>query len=156
MNKINVSSLTIEEFAAYLDGSLSPDTMQEIAGQTDFKELIEANNAVDQTYASILESGFEIPDELYSSDFQIPDIAKPIGFEDSLGAQMFYGNLHNANNNIFALENDLEGFNHGEEVVHKAMSIGDDPILPESQINIETSVDYTESQVPDTTDPLLY
>lgn len=155
MNNKIISSLSIEDFAAYLDGNLSPEAMQDIVGQSDFQELLEANSAIDQSYASIIESGFEVPDEINSSDFQIPSIDSPIDFEDPTSLQMALDNLHTSHNNILNSENNLEGFNNGEEVTQNTISIGEDAILHEPQINIETQVDYTESQTSDFTDSLL-
>ena len=155
MNNKIMSSLSIEDFAAYLDGNLSPETMQDIVGQSDFQELLEANSAIDQSYASIIESGFEVPDEINSSDFQIPSIDTPIDFEDPISLQMALDNLHTSHNNILNSENNLEGFNNGEEVPQNTISIGEDTILHEPQINIGTQIDSTESQTPDFTDSLL-
>lgn len=155
MNNKIISSLSIEDFAAYLDGNLSPEAMQDIVGQSDFQELLEANSAIDQSYASIIESGFEVTDEINSSDFQIPSIDSPIDFEDPTSLQMALDNLHTSHNNILNSENNLEGFNNGEEVTQNTISIGEDAILHEPQINIETQVDYTESQTSDFTDSLL-
>lgn len=155
MNNKIILSLSIEDFAAYLDGNLSPEVMQELVSQNDFKELLEANSAIDQSYASIIESGYEFPDEINSSDFQLPNIDTPIDFEDSLGLQMVLESLHNTYNNIQDSENNLEGFNTGEEVAQNTIPIGEDAISPEPQVNIETPVDYTDSQTPDFIDSLL-
>ena len=156
MNNKIISALSIEDFAAYVDGNLSPEAIQDIVGQSDFQELLEANSAIDQSYASIIESGFEVPDEINSSDFQIPSIDTPIDFEDPISLQMALDNLHTSHNNILNSENNLEGFNNGEEVTQNTISIGEDAILHEPQINIETQVDYTGSQTPDFTDSLLF
>lgn len=155
MNNKIISSLSIEDFAAYLDGNLSPEAMQDIIGQSDFQELLEANSAIDQSYANIIENGFEVPDEINSSDFQIPSIDTPIDFEDPISIQMALDNLHTSHNNTQNLENNLVGFNNGEELTQNTISIGEDAIPHEPQINIGTQVDYNESQTPDFTYSLL-
>lgn len=64
-------------FSAWLDGTLSQEDeksfMDFCASNSDMQEIMEANDQLDETYESIVEDGYELPQEILD-DFVIPQI----------------------------------------------------------------------------------
>ena len=64
-------------FSAWLDGTLSQEEeksfMEFCASNSDMQEIMEANDQLDETYESIVEDGYELPQEILD-DFVIPQI----------------------------------------------------------------------------------
>lgn len=64
-------------FSAWLDGTLSQEEeksfMDFCASNSDMQEIMEANYQLDETYESIVEDGYELPQEILD-DFVIPQI----------------------------------------------------------------------------------
>lgn len=64
-------------FSAWLDGTLSQEEeksfMDFCASNSDIQEIMEANDQLDETYESIVEDGYELPQEILD-DFVIPQI----------------------------------------------------------------------------------
>lgn len=64
-------------FSAWLDGTLSQEEeksfMDFCASNSDMQEIMEANDQLDETYESIVEDGYELPQEILD-DFVIPHI----------------------------------------------------------------------------------
>lgn len=64
-------------FSAWLDGTLSLEEeksfMDFCASNSDMQEIMEANDQLDETYESIVEDGYELPQEILD-DFVIPQI----------------------------------------------------------------------------------
>lgn len=64
-------------FSAWLDGTLSQEEeksfMDFCASNSDMQEIMEANEQLDETYESIVEDGYELPQEILD-DFVIPQI----------------------------------------------------------------------------------
>lgn len=81
MHKDFVPPISIEEFAAYLDGNLSDDEMQRVSSEIENDEAMQdiaVNNLSIEDALSHCESyEFTLPDELTSLDFEIPQ------FDDS-------------------------------------------------------------------------
>lgn len=67
-----------EQFAAWLDGTMSPDEeqlfMQECASNPDMQLLLDANDNIDDSFEEMVANGYEVPEELYADDFQLPEI----------------------------------------------------------------------------------
>lgn len=70
--------ISVEEFAAYLDGNLS---MQEANRITDlaqedesFKRLLDANDVIDKTLSSYSGKDLELPQEIESLSFELPSL----------------------------------------------------------------------------------
>lgn len=67
-----------EQFAAWLDGTMSPDEeqlfMQECASNPDMQFLLDANDNIDDSFEEMVANGYEVPEELYADDFQLPEI----------------------------------------------------------------------------------
>lgn len=78
---------SIEKFAAYLDGKLSPDEMQQfsqLAEHNDaLRQLLDASARLDELMTDSTE--MELPPEIASSEFDIPDIPAdiPVDFAKS-------------------------------------------------------------------------
>lgn len=64
-------------FAAWLDGMLSPkeeETFNEmLSSNSDLRELLDANDLVDETYEQMMDEGYELPDE-FLMNFDIPHV----------------------------------------------------------------------------------
>ncbi|MDO5526031.1 MAG: hypothetical protein Q4F85_08120 [Prevotella sp.] len=75
----NVTTIFSEEtFAAWLDGMLSPEDektfVEMCASDADMLEILDANDAVDYVYEDMVESGYDLPDDLLV-DFDLPYVA---------------------------------------------------------------------------------
>lgn len=81
MHKDFVPPVSIEEFAAYLDGNLSDDEMQRLSSVIENDEAMQdiaVNNlSIEDALSHCESSEFILPDELSSLDFEIPQ------FDDS-------------------------------------------------------------------------
>ena len=66
---------TEEDFAEWLDGNLSPeeelDFLQNSENDPFFAELLDANDQIDADYELLNETGYELPQELFT-DFELP------------------------------------------------------------------------------------
>lgn len=75
MDKLFDSNISIERFAAYLDGNLPVKDMQEVSALIDgdnmLKQIVEASDVVDDYRLSI---NTELPLELQSDNFDVPKI----------------------------------------------------------------------------------
>ena len=104
---------SIEKFAAYLDGKLSPDEMQQ------FSQLAEHNDALRQLLDAsarirefelnnYLESELQLPEDITGLDFDLPDISiidahisdtstlQPLHIEDFFSAIVSEDGIHNS------------------------------------------------------------
>lgn len=70
--------VSIEEFAAYLDGNLTEEGMSRVSSLIDNDSSLQsfADNVqmVDETYANYTESELELPEEIISMDFNLPQL----------------------------------------------------------------------------------
>ena len=84
-----------EQFAAWLDGTMSPDEeqlfMQECASNPDMQFLLDANDNIDDSFEEMIAYGYEMPEELYADSFQLPEIGDfddvddhVFGFDDQI------------------------------------------------------------------------
>lgn len=76
---LNHTSLpSIEEFAAFLDGNLSADDMQQftkLAAHDDaLHQLLHANSVVDDTLDGLRDTDLQLPTDLMNADFELPEI----------------------------------------------------------------------------------
>ena len=81
MDKNGWSSLSVERFAAYLDGNLSPEEMNEmemlIAGSPEMEDLVRLSDSIDEQMQRFEFEGVEgtAPEAfLETDDFDIPDL----------------------------------------------------------------------------------
>lgn len=76
MHKDFVPPVSIEEFAAYLDGNLSDDEMQRVSSVIENDEAMQDiavnNQSIEDALSNCESSEFILPDELTSLDFDIP------------------------------------------------------------------------------------
>lgn len=78
MDKTILSSISIEKFAAFLDGNLlqeEMDVISQLAEQENtLHQLLNASSVIDDTIASYTEADLQLPPEITGSSFEIPDI----------------------------------------------------------------------------------
>lgn len=78
MHKDFVSPVSIEEFAAYLDGNLTEDGMEYISSIISYNnklaDITEISNVVDATKEQYIQDEEFLPSEIESMDFNIPKI----------------------------------------------------------------------------------
>ena len=69
---------SIEEFAAFLDGNLSANDMQQftqLAAHDDaLHQLLHANSVVDDTLDGLTDADLQLPADLMNADFDLPEI----------------------------------------------------------------------------------
>lgn len=69
---------SIEKFAAFLDGNLSQNEMQQFSQLADYDdalhELLDASSIVDETIAGFTDADLQLPPEIAGSDFELPEI----------------------------------------------------------------------------------
>lgn len=91
------TSISIEKFAAYLDGNLPESEMNELSSTIESNSELQAfanvNTLIDDTINGYSEQDIELPLELQSKDFEIPsfsdlvannDLFEGIGFQEEL------------------------------------------------------------------------
>lgn len=80
MNKDFMPPVSIEEFAAYLDGNLTEDGMNEVASaihsDKSLQDIASDSINIDESIANYESKGQSIPDDMVSDDFEIPDITE--------------------------------------------------------------------------------
>lgn len=69
---------SIEKFAAFLDGNLPPREMQHFSSLVEhdgvLHQLLDASSVVDDTLAGFTDSDLQLPQDIISSDFELPTI----------------------------------------------------------------------------------
>lgn len=70
---------SIEQFAAFLDGNLSPNEMQQFSHWAEhdntLHRLLDADTVVDNSIAGFTDSELQLPSEISESDFELPTIS---------------------------------------------------------------------------------
>lgn len=83
-----LSFLSIEKLAAFMDGNLTNDEMSRISQLVDentgLRQMLDANDVIDDTIASFDEQDLQLPDEIIGADFNMPDIEN-VDFFSSVG-----------------------------------------------------------------------
>lgn len=69
MADYDVTSFDVENtFSSWLDGTLSPEEeaafMNFCASNPEMQEIMEANDQLDETYETLVEDGYELPEEM--------------------------------------------------------------------------------------------
>lgn len=99
MNKDFVPPVSIEEFAAYLDGNLTEDGMNKVASsiQSDkFLRNISSDSInIDDSIANYESKGQTVPDNIASDDFEIPDITE--NFDNTDIFSLIEGSVNSVN-----------------------------------------------------------
>lgn len=84
---LNTSLPSIEQFAAFLDGNLSQNEMQQFSQLAEyddaFQRILEASSVIDDTIAGFKDDDLQLPSELIGLDFEIPtfpqqEISSPV------------------------------------------------------------------------------
>lgn len=87
MHKDFVPPVSIEEFAAYLDGNLSDDEMQRVSSVIEndgaMQNIADNNQSIEDTLSHFESSEFTLPDELTSLDFEIPQFDDSMNFDNA-------------------------------------------------------------------------
>lgn len=69
---------SIEKFAAFLDGNLTPSEMQQFSQMAEHNnvlhQLLDASDTVDDTIAGFTDADLQLPNEIIGSDFVLPDV----------------------------------------------------------------------------------
>lgn len=69
---------SIEKFAAFLDGNLPQDEMQQFSQMAELDsvlhQLLNASEVVDNTLAGFIDADMQLPEEIVNSSFDIPTI----------------------------------------------------------------------------------
>lgn len=77
-NMLSHTLPSIEEFAAFLDGNLSQNEMQqfsEIAVDNDaLRQLLDANSVINETLNNMTEADLQLPSDLAETDFDLPTL----------------------------------------------------------------------------------
>lgn len=91
MDKAFMDSISIEKFAAFLDGNLQPNEMQQISSIVEnddmMHDIFDASKITDETLANYTPDDLILPEEITSTDFELPsfeDVFQQSGgsFED--------------------------------------------------------------------------
>lgn len=117
--------VSIEEFAAYLDGNLSEEDMERVNSiieQNDtMQDVMNCIGLSDNALEEQISYGTEIPDDILNSEFEIPDVGLSIHLNNdytdvmlnsddtSMGIVALYENDYNDDNEL--LNETEDGFN---------------------------------------------
>lgn len=137
MNKNLKTSLSVEQFAAYLDGNLMPDEMQKISSlvskETDLRMLLETNVSIERTLAEYSDNDVALPEELRTLDFSVPEFDG-----GTLGAVNFSPEL-SENNSLTGeyLEDESNAFlsHDGSEELTDTLNHSDDNLADNLNLN---------------------
>lgn len=70
------NNVSVEKFAAFLDGNLLPDEMQQMSSMVDNNEMMHdiyaASKLTDETLANYTDDDLALPEEIKSADLEIP------------------------------------------------------------------------------------
>lgn len=127
MAKTLSNSISIEKFAAYLDGNLSMEDTQEMSDlimtDSSLSEILNVNTIIDNQIQQMSKQGFELPNEVATTDFAYPhfnDMAEvlsidgnetiiahddnPLETKDGLGDS---SNIHSFNHQDFGSHHEI-------------------------------------------------
>ena len=134
MHKDFVPPVSIEEFAAYLDGNLTEDGMNEVASaiQSDgfLQNILSTGNMVDETLSTYDNWNQIVPDDVFIDSFEIPNIEENLDSsdifpqnEDSIYAETVYAS-HDVDN-ITVTENDkINTINSNNQIMANTIKKG--------------------------------
>ena len=113
MAKTMHNSISIEKFAAYLDGNLSIEETQDVAGlimnDSALSELLAVNTAVDNQMQQMESGGYALPDDLANIEFDYPHLDETTDYPSLDGIETLL--IHEDN---FVEPNNLLGKNNEE------------------------------------------
>lgn len=89
MDKHFNPSISIEKFAAFLDGNLPQDEMQNISSTIEhdeaLKAILDTSDMIDTTLENDISDDVQIPDEIANLEFDLPNLT-----ENSVDFDMFH------------------------------------------------------------------
>lgn len=89
MDKHFNPSISIEKFAAFLDGNLPQDEMQNISSTIEhdeaLKAILDTSNMIDTTLENDISDDVQIPDEIANLEFDLPNLT-----DNSVDFNMFH------------------------------------------------------------------
>ncbi len=119
MAKTLTNPVSIEKFAAYLDGNLSVEDTQDMAklitNDSFLSDILNVNTIIDNQIHQMAEDGFELPNDIATSDFVFPQLDGMIGmlsFDDNETIIANEDNLFEINDGCDDLDNEDSIFNH--------------------------------------------
>lgn len=70
-----------ENVASWIDGTMTPEQeaefMQGLAEDSDLTEILDSLDDVEASFETLIEDGYELPEEIMYGDFELPDVAMP-------------------------------------------------------------------------------
>lgn len=109
------TSISIEKFAAYLDGNLPEGEMNELSSMIESNSELQAfanvNTLIDDTINGYSKQDIELPLELQSKDFEIPSFSDLVTDNDSSEDTGFFEELNvacrcNEHSECFSINSD--------------------------------------------------
>ena len=98
MDSSFIPPISIEKFAAYLDRNLSSSEMEQISTiielDNDLQQIRDMSNTIDEDMAVDNLLGYELPSEIKSLDFELPNIADALSPELYIGESCSYNEHH--------------------------------------------------------------
>lgn len=80
MDKHFTPSISIEKFAAFLDGNLPQDEMQNISSTIEndeaLKAILDTSNMIDTTLENGISDDVQIPDDIANLEFDLPNLTE--------------------------------------------------------------------------------
>lgn len=80
-----------ETVASWIDGTMTPEQeaefMQGLAQDEDLTEILDSLDDVEASFETLIEDGYELPEEIMYDDFDLPDVAMPadvVMFDDDI------------------------------------------------------------------------
>ena len=108
---------SIEKFAAFLDGNLPQNEMQQFSQLVEhdsvLNQLLDASDALDDTIAGFSDADLQLPFEISSSDFEIPDIDNVPDNTDFLSMP---GDSFSDNDHLYLNEGNIADENYQQEL----------------------------------------
>lgn len=72
------NNVSVEKFAAFLDGNLLPDEMQQMSSMVESNEMMHdiyaASKLADETQTNYTDEDLTLPEEITSAEFELPHI----------------------------------------------------------------------------------
>lgn len=134
MHKDFVPPVSIEEFAAYLDGNLTEDGMNEVASaiQSDgfLQNILSTGYMVDETLSTYDNWNQIVPDDVFTDSFEFPNIEEKLDSsdifpqnEDSIYAETVYAS-HDVDNITVTEKDKINTINSNNQIMANTIKIG--------------------------------
>lgn len=116
MDNVVHNSISIEKFAAYLDGNLSIEETQDIArmimNDSTLSELLAINTVVDNQVQQMEERGYALPDDIANMEFGSPHLDETTEYSnlDDIETLQTHEEFSTESNNMFGTNNEDASF----------------------------------------------